>query len=644
MKKTLLSIMAVLLSVSALADGYDQNQPFGFCTRSSRTDASSTYNLTGGGCYTYPIPDDFTGSVVVLKSNGQDMKNTIQTALQLNNVVILDGADGDFIVSSNIEFKSSNRTLLGINNARLCTKWHLTDDIIQALNDAGVPGMSTSGGGGTLPNGTKVSEEAEYNTRRIIIEMTNDTQESYRQSGLISLPENRQNIIIRNITFVGPGSVDVGGNDLISCVGAKHIWVDHCAFQDGLDGNFDITQKADFITVSWSTFSYSSRSYMHQNTNLIGSSDSEATGYLNTTFAFNWWGTGCKQRMPMARVGKIHMLNNYFTSTTASNCINPRKNSEFLIDGNYFGKGVKNYYSANNATAVTWTANNHITEATGLPESFGTTVTVPYDYTPAPYSDVPREVELNAGSTLGWGDGSQAGGTKGSVLWSMATDNNAEVSAAISDHIASTDFKLGSNVFVNGRRAYNSVTFTHIRATEPHVEAPTADDAVSFSLTTKAGSSFQATSIQLTACKVGTNNGYFNATWTDAGGTKDVITKAEPLRNGANYGWYSQYDQDVSALSTATDGTCTLTIYPYNVGFYQEGVATQKDMGFANIMVMGYITDGTSGIATPVTVGTPLSTEYYNAAGQRVGAEARGLVIVRQHMADGSTKTTKVIK
>ena len=29
------------------------------------------------------------------------------------------------------------------------------------------------------------------------------------------------------------------------------------------------------------------------------------------------------------------------SSTTASNCINPRKNSEFLIDGNYFEKGVK---------------------------------------------------------------------------------------------------------------------------------------------------------------------------------------------------------------------------------------------------------------------------------------------------------------
>ena len=139
---------------------------------------------------------------------------------------------------------------------------------------------------------------------------------------------------------------------------------------------------------------------MHQNTNLIGSSDREPTGFLNTTYAFNWWGPGCVQRMPMARVGKIHMLNNYFSSTTASNCINPRKNSEFLIEGNYFEKGVKHYYSQSDAIAVTWKSDNFIVESDNLPDSFGNTVTVPYDYTVASYSDVPTVVTENAGATL----------------------------------------------------------------------------------------------------------------------------------------------------------------------------------------------------------------------------------------------------
>jgi hypothetical protein len=69
--------------------------------------------------------------------------------------------------------------LLGINNARLCTKWYVTADIITALNKAGVPNMSTHDGGGMLPNGQFVREEAEYNTRKIIIELTGDQSESY---------------------------------------------------------------------------------------------------------------------------------------------------------------------------------------------------------------------------------------------------------------------------------------------------------------------------------------------------------------------------------------------------------------------------------------------------------------------------------
>ena len=400
MKKYLLTTLAALFSLITVAADYDQNKPFGFCTRSSRTDATCTYNITGGGCYSYPIPSDFKGKVIVLKSNGQDMKKDIQNAIKQNDVIIFDGSDGDFIVSSNIYVEGANKTLLGINNARLCTKWFVTNDIITALNKAGVPNMSTHDGGGMLPNGQFVREETEYNTRKIIIELTGDQSESYRRSGILTV--RQENIIIRNITFVGPGSIDVGGSDLLSFNGAKHCWVDHCAFSDGMDGNFDITQSSDFNTVSWCTFSYTERSYMHQNTNLIGYSDHEPTGFLNTTFAFNWWGQGCVQRMPMIRVGKIHMLNNYFSCTTAGNCINPRKNSEVLIEGNYFEKGVRRYYSQNDAISVTWADSNHAEEPNkaGQPISIGTPVTVPYDYSVAPYADVPAAVKKHAGATL----------------------------------------------------------------------------------------------------------------------------------------------------------------------------------------------------------------------------------------------------
>ena len=629
MKKYLLTLTATLLSMTAVADGYDLDKPFGFCTVSSRTDASSTYDITGGGVYTYPIPDGFTGKVTTLKSNGQDMKGDIQNAIKQYDVVILDGADGEFIVSSNIGITASNKTIIGINNAIIRTKWYVTDEIKKALNDAGVSKMSTSGGGGTLPNGQSVSEEAEYNTRKIIIEMTKDNSEDYRKSGCISL-NNCQNIIIRNITFKGPGAIDVGGYDLISCTGAKNCWVDHCEFMDGMDGNFDITNAADFNTVSWCVFRYTDRSYMHQNTNLIGSSDSETTGKLNTTFAFNWWAPGCNQRMPMGRVGKIHMLNNYYSCSGAKLCMNPRKNSEFLIEGNYFASGVKNCYKNNDATAVTWADNNIIKENVTKPTSFGTTVTVPYDYTVATTNDIPDAVQNGAGATLPYGDsgsGSETEGSKGSILWAMSSNTNAEVSSALTSEITTTTFDLGSNLSQNSTSSSGGITFRKFTAEDP-ITAPSENDIVTFSITSKSGYKFKATDISFYACKFGTDNGTIDAKWTDAGGTSTILEKSSPSRNTADatkgYNYYTLYELPLTGIAKETEGTCTLKIYLYNVGFIKEGTVTKKDLGLAQVMIKGTITEAT-GISTPVIIKG--DGHIYNLRGQRVDENYKGIVI-----------------
>ncbi len=401
----LCSYVLFLLAISITANDFDLQKPFGFCTRLSRTSTEGQYafEVSGGGCYEYPVTGVSSNKVVTLTSTGKNMKSDIVNAVKNYDVIIFDGSQGDFLIENTISLNSiCNKTLLGINHARLCTTWYATPEIINALNEAGVPNMSTSSGtGGTLSNGKAVREQAEFYTRQIIIDLTGDKSEAYRSSGIFFF-NGCKNLIIRNLTFVGPGAIDVSGSDLLSFCGTTNCWVDHCEFTDGMDGNFDITQKADFNTVSWCTFSYTERSYMHQNTNLIGSSDNESTGFLNTTFAFNHWGANCRARMPMARAGKIHMLNNYFTSAGCGSCINPRKNSECLIEGNYFGQGVKNYYSSSQAIAVIWSSNNFIAESSNnkLPASIGSTVAMPYSYTVADYSVIPEVVGTYAGATL----------------------------------------------------------------------------------------------------------------------------------------------------------------------------------------------------------------------------------------------------
>ncbi len=663
MKKTLFALIGLICTIGAYADDtksqYDLDAPFGFCTVTSRTTSGTSYNITGGGCYQYPVTGVDESQVTTLTSTGGDMRSTITNAINNYDVIVLDGSKGDFIISKSIDIENtSGKTILGINNARLCTQWYLTDEIIAALDEAGVKSMSTSSKvTGSLYDGgsSQTLEQAEFYTRKTIIAKTSDTSENYRKAGIFTISKNSANIIIRNITFVGPGSVDVGGYDLISIVGANHIWVDHCAFKDGEDGNFDITNSADFNTVSWCTFSYTNRSYMHQNTNLVGSSDSEATGYLNTTYAFNWWGKGCVQRMPMARAGKIHMLNNYFTSTSASNCINPRANSEFLIEGNYFGPGVSHYYSQSGATAVTWTTNNYIAASSTLPSNTGSyTVTVPYTYTAQEYSIVPTDVKQFAGATLF----SEYNETKptGAITWPFDTGAAGQIATVASyfgEGIASTSVALGSDLAYNGAEAVNGIKETYIQDRAYQSSAASANNAMTFTINITDGYKFTATSVSFTSSRIGTDEGKIDATWIDNGGETSLATGVTPHRSKTPSGkpdespYYTTFDYDLQDIAKESTNNCKLILNLYGVTTgYKSGSTTElnyKDYGFANIIIEGTLISPT-GISTPVTFSLPVSIEYYTISGQKVDSSAKGIIIEKQRMQDGTVKAVKKIR
>ena len=328
---SLLAIATIVpISLKAQSDfthsEYDQLQAFGFATCDSRTDSNpSIEKVMGGGAYTYEdamalLNDPASGKKVkVLTADKVYKDDVIKNAIKDNDIVILDGSKGDFVIKKYITIQNqgsgtgcNNKTILGINNARLVTEWYVTPDVLAILKEADVESASTNKGtGGTLPNGVAVDEEAEYLTRKALYEKYGN--ENYREAGIFCV-KRCKNIIFRNLSFIGPGSIDCGGYDLLSVQYSSNVWVDHCEFIDGIDGNFDISNESDMITASWNDFSYTDRSLMHQNTNLVGSSDSkvEDDDKLSITFAFNSWGAKCRARMPMARYGRFHMLNNYF--------------------------------------------------------------------------------------------------------------------------------------------------------------------------------------------------------------------------------------------------------------------------------------------------------------------------------------------
>lgn len=419
----LLGIVAIVpISLKAQSNfarsEYDQLQAFGFATCDSRTDPSpSISKITGGGAYTYEdaialLNDPSSGKKVkILTADNVDKDDVIKNAIKDYDIVILDGSKGDFIINKYITIQNqgtatgcNNKTILGINNARLVTAWYVTPEVLEILRSVDVESASTSEGtGGVLPNGINVKEEAEFLTRKALYEKYGN--ENYREAGVFSV-KRCKNIIFRNLSFVGPGSIDCGGYDLLSVQYSTNVWVDHCEFIDGIDGNFDISNESDMITASWNEFSYTDRSLMHQNTSLIGSSDSKEADddKLSITFAYNSWGAKCRARMPMARFGRFHMLNNYFhCKGNSTACINPRKQSEFLIEGNYFEEGVTKIFTQSGATAVIWADDNIVVETSKFarPKTFGECY-IPYRYTKFPAEVVKDDVKIFAGPTI-WG-------------------------------------------------------------------------------------------------------------------------------------------------------------------------------------------------------------------------------------------------
>ena len=192
----------------------------------------------------------------------------------------------------------------------------------------------------------------------------------------IHITNKASNIIIRNIVIKGPGSNANQAWDNLTIEGsAKNIWIDHCEFWDGQDGNADVVKGSDNVTFTWCIFGYEKKS-THNLSNLIGSSDNEpeSEGKLNVTYMFNWW-KAANQRKPRCRYGNVHVVNNLFPIYTGND---------------KYGTGVNEVID------------NIFTNCTGNTTGTGTSFTPPYEYTSfmLKASEVEAVVRANAGATL----------------------------------------------------------------------------------------------------------------------------------------------------------------------------------------------------------------------------------------------------
>ena len=139
------------------------------------------------------------------------------------------------------------------------------------------------------------------------------------------------NIIIKNLIFKNAAASDA----ITIKKKTHHVWIDHCTFTTPrYDGNLDITQQSDYITVSWSKFSNSSINL------LIGGGDGSTSdkGKLNVTLHHNYFNNNY-ERNPSIRFGRAHVFNNYYYNSMSSSSgygIAARMGAIVRAEANYF--------------------------------------------------------------------------------------------------------------------------------------------------------------------------------------------------------------------------------------------------------------------------------------------------------------------
>lgn len=329
------------------------------------------YNTVSGQNYFMSQPQGYGAAATgggsatpITVTNYTDFKNALNSTTPANSVILVSGTIDCLYTSVTL----NNKTIIGLPGARLRN------------NQITVGNFVTSA----------------------------------QNSGILNIKPGSNNVIIRNLIFEGPGAYDVDGRDNLTSE-ATNLWVDHCEFQDGMDGNFDIKGTADNTTVSWCKFTYlkpaiaggSGGSNDHRFSNLIGSSgtDFPADGNYSVTFQNCFWTNGCKERMPRGRNTQIHMLNCYYnTNVSGSLAIGlggGANNSTCYVENTNFAlvSSVYRNYNSTDGGTVAIQFSGCLNGAANV----GTVAAPNYTYTVIPVNDVATyipNVTCGAGATL----------------------------------------------------------------------------------------------------------------------------------------------------------------------------------------------------------------------------------------------------
>jgi len=187
---------------------------------------------------------------------------------------------------------------------------------------------------------------------------------------------------------------------------ASNVFITHCSIYNCAASLIEISNGADYVTVSWSDFYYSSTQTVHRQAVFTGVAGSE-TKPLHVTLHHNWWSDLCAQGMPTGTYGYVHLYNNYFDAANNTSGTASSDNSQFFVERNVYNSIKDPLYKENIDTAKTAgrirAIANTFTNCTGKAVDTGTdSIFTPiYSYEIDPAEDISLLVAQLAGNTGG---------------------------------------------------------------------------------------------------------------------------------------------------------------------------------------------------------------------------------------------------
>lgn len=408
------------------------------------------------------------------------------------------------------------------------------------------------------------------------------------------------NVIISNLNFTNPNVV--GDGDGLTMEGCTHVWIDHCAFVDCGDGSLDIKRGSDLVTVTWCKFSYTFNSG-HNFVNLIGHSDGNASqdsGKLRITWHHNWWSTGCVERMPRVRFGKMHMYNNYFNAPGNNYCIRASIESETLAESNYF-ENVDEPFNYFDPVGKIRELNNVFVNVTGQIAANDTVFSPPYSYTPDAAANVKALVMAGAGP---------GGGTPPPTAPAAPSGLGATAASSSQINLAWTDNSSNEDGF-RIERSTDGVNFSEI--------ATTGANATSYSNTGLAAST--AYTYRVRAYNAGGNSAYSNtasATTQAGGGTLPAaptgLSATAVSSSQINLAWTDNASDETGyRIERSPDGTNFTEIATTGAG-----IASHQDTGLTASTTYSYRVRAYNGAGNSAYSNTASATTQSGGGGTTV--------------------------